>query len=272
MELFRQAYVLQLLGRLSVAVETYKQSIATFPTAEAYTFLGWTYSWMERYEEAVQEAKKAIMLDPEYGNPYNDIGVYLFFQGSLDEAIPWLEKAISAKRYATPHFPNLNLGGIWTHKGMWDKALKEYLEVLRLFAEYPVPPLPTVPIPLPAPDEGPPPEEEEHQAIQVAIKGYFQAWNSYNAPALQERSAPLSLEYAEALLLNLAYAKLHGETTNPKNIQVLGVQEGAAMVQTELQLGEGTDLTFYVLVQEKGTWKIVGRAILRSSRSEAQEK
>ena len=32
-------------------------------------------------------------MDPDFGNPYNDIGAYLIEMGRLDEAIPWLEKA-----------------------------------------------------------------------------------------------------------------------------------------------------------------------------------
>ena len=33
----------------------YKRSLATYPTAEAHTFLGWTYSWMGRIDEAIEE-------------------------------------------------------------------------------------------------------------------------------------------------------------------------------------------------------------------------
>ncbi|NIO09761.1 MAG: tetratricopeptide repeat protein, partial [Deltaproteobacteria bacterium] len=45
-----------------------------FPTAEAYTFLGWTYSFMGQLNEAIEECQRAITLDPDFGNPYNDIG------------------------------------------------------------------------------------------------------------------------------------------------------------------------------------------------------
>ena len=48
-----------------------------YPTAEAYTFLGWTYHFQGRIEDAIAECKRAIEVDPEFGNPYNDIGAYL---------------------------------------------------------------------------------------------------------------------------------------------------------------------------------------------------
>ncbi|MEE8606226.1 MAG: hypothetical protein V3S55_01370, partial [Nitrospiraceae bacterium] len=59
-ELFQQAYQHQAKGELDQAVALYKESIAVFPTAEAYTFLGWTYSFMGRYDEAIAECRHAI--------------------------------------------------------------------------------------------------------------------------------------------------------------------------------------------------------------------
>ena len=51
-------------GELEEAVNLYKQSIAAHPTAEAYTFLGWTYSFMGRLDDAIEECHKAIEQDP----------------------------------------------------------------------------------------------------------------------------------------------------------------------------------------------------------------
>src|SRR2546426_12614841 len=97
-------------GDLDAAIETYRRSIATCPTAEAHTFLGWTYSFQGRLEEARAECLRAIEVDPEFGNPYNDIGVYLMQQGKLEEAIPWLEPAKQAGRSGPPPVPVIELG------------------------------------------------------------------------------------------------------------------------------------------------------------------
>src|SRR5262245_41149654 len=93
---FQEAYRLQIKGELTEAVELYKKSIESFPTAEAHTFLGWTYSMMGLVDEAIAECHRAIETDPEFGNPYNDIGAYLIQKGQLNEAIPWLERALQA--------------------------------------------------------------------------------------------------------------------------------------------------------------------------------
>ena len=95
-ELWQEAYRRQMKGELDDAIELYRRSIEMCPTAEAHTFLGWTLSFQGRLEEATEQCLRAIDIDPEFGNPYNDIGVYLMQQGKLDEAIPWLQKTKQA--------------------------------------------------------------------------------------------------------------------------------------------------------------------------------
>ena len=131
MELVQQAMHHQMAGELDEAIRLYNESIATYPTADAHTYLGWTYSFEGRIEEAIAECEIATKIDPDFGNPYNDIGVYLMQQQKLDEAIPWLEKGKKAKRYEPRHFPYLNLGRIYAAKGMINKALEEFRGALR---------------------------------------------------------------------------------------------------------------------------------------------
>lgn len=123
-------------GHLDDAIGYYKKSINVLPTPEAYTFLGWAYSFQGRYDDAIEECMNAIEIDPDFGNPYNDIGAYYITMGMLDTAIPWLEKAIVAKRYSTPHFPHYNLGRILERRGDWFEALHEYKVALDLEPGY----------------------------------------------------------------------------------------------------------------------------------------
>ena len=127
----------QMSGDLDESIRLYKESIAVCPTADAHTYLGWAYSFQGRIDKAIAECEIAIRLDPEFGNPYNDIGVYLMQQEKFDEAIPWLERAKTAKRYEPRHFPYLNLGRVYTAKGMMIKALEEFREALRLHPDDP---------------------------------------------------------------------------------------------------------------------------------------
>jgi tetratricopeptide (TPR) repeat protein len=132
MVLFERAYRHQMQGELSAAILLYKRSLETFPTSEAHTFLGWTYSMMSRYEEAIEECKKAIAVDPTFGNPYNDIGAYLIELEQWEEALPWLEKATVAARYEVPQFAHMNMGRVYEHFGEVDTALAQYDQALQI--------------------------------------------------------------------------------------------------------------------------------------------
>ncbi len=135
-EFFREAYRHQMKGELEEAVELYRKSIETFPTAEAHTFLGWTYSFGGDYDSAIAECHRAIEIDPDYGNPYNDIGAYLIEKGRLDEAVSWLRKATEARRYENPNFPHLNLGRVWEMKHDYGQALAAYRKALEFDPKY----------------------------------------------------------------------------------------------------------------------------------------
>lgn len=125
LKLWQEAYAHQMRGELEEAIRLYQESISICPTAEAHTFLGWTYSFQKRLDEAIEECHKAIGVDPDFGNPYNDIGVYLMQKGDLDGAIPWLEKAKRAARYEPRQFPYMNLSRIYLRRGQWIEALRE---------------------------------------------------------------------------------------------------------------------------------------------------
>ncbi len=138
MILFDRAFRHQMKGELADAIVLYKRSIATSPTAEAHTYLGWTYSMLDRYDEAIDSCKKAIEVDPSFGNPYNDIGAYLIELEQWDEAVPWLNKATTAERYDSPQFPYLNLGRVHEQLGRYGTALAFYdraLEIDRYYQE-----------------------------------------------------------------------------------------------------------------------------------------
>jgi Tfp pilus assembly protein PilF len=132
----KQAYEHQMRKELNEAVELYKKSIEAYPTADAHTFLGWTYSWMGRIEDAIAECHKAIEVDPTFGNPYNDIGSYLIMKGQIDEAVPWLERALQAPRYESYCYPHMNLGRVFEAKRDWLRAKQEYSKALAENEQY----------------------------------------------------------------------------------------------------------------------------------------
>ena len=135
-ELLKEAYQAQMEGDFDHAVELYEKSIAVQPTAEAHTFLGWTLHFQGKIDQAIEQCKRAIEIDPDFGNPYNDIGAYLIEMRRYDEAIPWLERATEAKRYDPRHFPYFNLGRIYLAKEMYSRARENFENALRLEPRY----------------------------------------------------------------------------------------------------------------------------------------
>jgi tetratricopeptide (TPR) repeat protein len=119
----QEAYQAQMEGDYDRAVALYRRSLALHPTAEAHTFLGWTFHFQGKIDDAIAECKLAIQVDPDFGNPYNDIG-------------SWLERAIAAKRYDPRHFPHFNLGRAYLAKGLINRAREQFQQALAIEPRY----------------------------------------------------------------------------------------------------------------------------------------
>src|SRR5215831_8228427 len=125
-QLFHEAYEAQLAHDYERAIELYKRSIETYPTAEAHTFLGWVYSFQKRYDEAIAECLEAIRVDETLGNPYNDIGSYLLAKGDNYGCVRWFRRALLAPRYESYVFPHYNLGRVYEMRHRYLEAARHY--------------------------------------------------------------------------------------------------------------------------------------------------
>jgi len=125
-QLFHEAYEAQLEHNYERAIELYKRSIETYPTAEAHTFLGWVYSFQNRYDEAIDECLEAIRVDETLGNPYNDIGSYLLAKGDPYGSVRWFKRALLAPRYESYAFPHFNLGRAYETRQRFLEAARHY--------------------------------------------------------------------------------------------------------------------------------------------------
>lgn len=119
-------------GNIHGAREAFRSSSEFFETAESLTFWGWMEFQLGDVEAAIKLCQRAILIDPDFGNPYNDIGSYLISQGKMDEAVDWLEKAKLAKRYEPRHYPFMNLARIYTTQGKPVMAMGELERARRL--------------------------------------------------------------------------------------------------------------------------------------------
>lgn len=120
-------------GDLDAATALYQRSLEAHETADAWCYLGWCYSLRGHLGLAIAHCRRAISMEPGFGNPYNDLGAYLVEYGRPDEAIRWFELAKTATRYETPQFPYLNLARIQISRRRYGLALIE-LQAARLVA------------------------------------------------------------------------------------------------------------------------------------------
>lgn len=125
-ELFNRAFEAQQAADYDEAIRLYRKSIEIFPTAEAFTFLGWTYSFQGDYDRAIAECLAAIAVDANFGNPYNDIGSYLIAKGNFYDCVRWFKLAIKAVRYEARAYPHFNLAFVYEKRGKLLEAARHY--------------------------------------------------------------------------------------------------------------------------------------------------
>lgn len=133
---FRMGYTYQVAGDLHAAAECYLKSIERAPSAEAHTFLGYVLAQMGESDAAISECEKALKIDAEFGNAWNDLGVYWLEKRQSQKAIEHLKKALEAKNYDNPAATHFNLARAYVHEGMMITAEKELRLSLAINPDY----------------------------------------------------------------------------------------------------------------------------------------
>ena len=123
-------------GYCQDAIDHYRKSIKNYPTPEAYAALGWANAHLGNYDEAIEYCKIAISLDPDYGNPYGEIGACLLELGEVDEAAFYLRRAVLVRETDETHLAYYNLGRVWEARRNFSKALHEYHKALEIDPEF----------------------------------------------------------------------------------------------------------------------------------------
>jgi tetratricopeptide (TPR) repeat protein len=121
------------------AAAYYEMSLDVCPTAEAYTGLAVTLAGRGLWDKAIEACEAAMELDPDLGNPYNDMAVYLSERdnaGDSERALELLEKAIYAPRYDCRHYPYYHKGRLLEQQGKFMAARDAYYLSLKIEPEW----------------------------------------------------------------------------------------------------------------------------------------
>jgi tetratricopeptide (TPR) repeat protein len=99
-------------------------------TAEDHFRKGFRYQLVESYDSAMVEYQKAIKLDSTYVQAYLNLGVVYTEKGMYDQAIEAYQKILRYIPYHTKAY--YNLGYVYTLKGDKEKALEQYNQLKSL--------------------------------------------------------------------------------------------------------------------------------------------
>ena len=122
-------------GRADEAIEQFKKALKINPRyARAHNNLGIAYTGKGMLKEAIYEYERAIDIDPHHKRAYYNLGVVYFEQGDFDRAMVEFKNAININpNYAKAHY---NLGNTYDKKGLWEEAIIEYKKALTINPRY----------------------------------------------------------------------------------------------------------------------------------------
>uniref|UniRef100_M4BUW5 Uncharacterized protein n=1 Tax=Hyaloperonospora arabidopsidis (strain Emoy2) TaxID=559515 RepID=M4BUW5_HYAAE len=116
--------------RTRLAKAYYVESLKLFETSDGHAYLGWHLYLDGKAEEAVGECRRAIQMDPAFGNPYNDLGLIRVAQGKAEEALQLFQQAKAAPRNDVRHYACQNVAALHLENNRVKPALHEYIESL----------------------------------------------------------------------------------------------------------------------------------------------
>lgn len=122
------------LDKCRTGIEYATRLIEVTGTAEGYVERGNLLIDLYELEQAIEDCKKAIELDPEAFYAYNNLGCALLKLRRIDEAIEPLKKVIEMK----PDYDNLpyvNLAECYTIQKQYEKAMELYNKIMEIWPE-----------------------------------------------------------------------------------------------------------------------------------------
>ncbi|GIU71488.1 MAG: hypothetical protein KatS3mg003_0967 [Candidatus Nitrosocaldaceae archaeon] len=120
-----KGYALTKLQRYEEAIEAYNKALEINPNyAEAWNNKGYALAKLQRYEEAIEAYNKALEINPNYAEAWNNKGYALDELQRYEEAIEAYNKALEI---------NPNYAEAWNNKGIALDELQRYEEAIEAY-------------------------------------------------------------------------------------------------------------------------------------------
>jgi tetratricopeptide (TPR) repeat protein/2-polyprenyl-3-methyl-5-hydroxy-6-metoxy-1,4-benzoquinol methylase len=122
-------------GQLQKGLNGAAELLKKFPrSATLYNFLGAFYAGLQHFDEAIENYKQALVIEPDYGPAYSNMGNTLKDKGELDAAIDCCKKAIRIK--PDNAHANHNLAIALDFKGDTAAAIESYRKAITINPDY----------------------------------------------------------------------------------------------------------------------------------------
>ncbi len=121
--------------QIDEAITHYQKALELDPNfAQAYNNLGLVLAGRGQLGEAIAQYQKALEIQPDYAGAHNNLGVALAIRGQFDEAMPHFRKALEiSPDLADAHN---NLGIALASRGQIDEAMVHYRKALEAEPDY----------------------------------------------------------------------------------------------------------------------------------------
>lgn len=119
------------LAKLQMAIQ-YDDSFAP-----AHTVLAVLYEHIGEYDNAEQQYRKVLSLEPKSGSANNNLGAFLCRTGKIEQSLQYFERAAKDPFYQTPYAAYNNAGVCLMKVGKLDAAANEFHKALSINPKFP---------------------------------------------------------------------------------------------------------------------------------------
>lgn len=137
MDQFQIAKDLFCAGDFDRAEYYFRNFLEQEDSAEAYFYLGLIMGQKNLLDEALEFFYKSVSMNPEYGNPCNEIGIILLRLGKDRDAVYWLKKSIRCPHNDAPHISLFNLATLYKMWNRPERSLQFLHKAMELKPEFP---------------------------------------------------------------------------------------------------------------------------------------
>ncbi len=120
-------------GRTAMGLSALQEAVALEPDSPLYhNALGVLYLNLKQHREALEELKRAVDLDGNYGEALHNLGVAYAEEGKWEEAVRLYRKALSIPAYGNSDGTYHNLGWAYYNLNRLPEAEETFRLVLKL--------------------------------------------------------------------------------------------------------------------------------------------